>query len=122
MLPGLRPPAFCKVTYQAAFVRLRTGLLENYRTPRLARRGICNLSDTVAVVVVDWAAVVMGLAFHVAGNTGGNLDITKWVDPAGITEREGVVAGHRSRASLDITNSLRASRAGTHYRTLRFDR
>ena len=64
----------------------------------------------------------MGLAFHVAGNTGGNLDITKWVDPAGITEREGVVAGHRSRASLDITNSLRASRAGTHYRTLRFDR
>ena len=76
---------------------------------------------------MDWATDLFadagwGCAFHVAGNTGGHLDITKWVDPAGITEREGVVAGHRSLASLDITNSLRASRAGANYRTLRIGR
>jgi|TARA_B110001454_G_scaffold129010_1_gene120261 hypothetical protein len=71
---------------------------------------------------MDWAGTVVDLAFKFTVNTGGNLDITKWVDPAGITEREGVVAGHRSLASLNITNSLRANRAGTNYRTLGFDR
>ena len=57
-------------------------------------RSFCNLSDAVAVVVVDWAVVGMDLAVHVAGSTGGNLDLTKWVHPAGITEWEGVVEGH----------------------------
>jgi len=71
---------------------------------------------------MDWTGTVVDLAFEFTVDTGGNLDITKWVDPAGITEREGVVAGHRSLASLNITNSLRANRAGTNYRTLGFDR
>ena len=81
-------------------------------------RSFCNLCGSV--VVVDCAIVDMNLAVCLAGNSGGDLDLTKWVHPAGITEWEGVVAGQPRRASLDITNSLRTNWARTHYRTLPF--
>ena len=57
----------------------------------LCGRSFCNLSGSV--VVVDCAVIGMNLAVRLAGSTGGDLDLTKWVHPAGITEWEGVVAG-----------------------------